>query len=135
MNKVSPSSARFQNFSSSICARRRIVDRVGRALRQLQIRRNQRTLNAGNAESHDQCTIERGALFLAAERPHLELTSAVGRCGGLDGTGGARLCIPVLNEVLDQFLTLPMNGEAINAASMASKEARINRALGAVAHL
>jgi hypothetical protein len=46
------------------------------------------------------------------------------------------LCIAVYpQEVPDQLITLPMTGETINAASMASKKARIDRALGAVAHL
>ena len=34
-------------------------------------------------------------------------------------------------ELLDQFVTVPMTGEAVNAASMAFKKALIERALGA----
>jgi hypothetical protein len=35
------------------------------------------------------------------------------------------------NEVIDQFVSGPMTAEAVNAASMASKKALIERALGA----
>jgi hypothetical protein len=34
-------------------------------------------------------------------------------------------------ELIDQFVTGPMSGEAVNAASMAFKKALIERALGA----
>ena len=35
------------------------------------------------------------------------------------------------NELIDQFVTGPMTGEAVNAASMAFKKALIERAMGA----
>ena len=35
------------------------------------------------------------------------------------------------NEVIDQFITGPMTGEAVNAASLAFKKALIERAMGA----
>ncbi|WCM95025.1 IS256 family transposase [Acidovorax sp. NCPPB 2350] len=38
---------------------------------------------------------------------------------------------PIPKELLDQFVTGPMTGEAVNAASMAFKKALIERALGA----
>lgn len=37
----------------------------------------------------------------------------------------------ISKELLDQFVTGPMTGEAVNAASMAFKKALIERALGA----
>lgn len=37
----------------------------------------------------------------------------------------------VPTELIDQFVTGPMTGEAINAASMAFKKALIERAMGA----
>ena len=37
----------------------------------------------------------------------------------------------VPNELIDQFVTGPMTGQAVNAASMAFKKALIERAMGA----
>ena len=37
----------------------------------------------------------------------------------------------ISNELIDQFVTGPMTGEAVNAASMAFKKALIERAMGA----
>ena len=44
----------------------------------------------------------------------------------------AMAALPSIPKVLiDQFVTGPMSGEAVNAASMASKKATIERAMGA----
>ena len=37
----------------------------------------------------------------------------------------------ISNELIDQFVTGPMTGEAVNAASLAFKKALIERAMGA----
>jgi putative transposase len=37
----------------------------------------------------------------------------------------------ISNELIDQFVSGPMTGEAVNAASMAFKKALIERAMGA----